>query len=231
MELARDLPGYNGRIPKEAATLPAVLGTQGYSTMALGKWHLTPVEDITPIGPFDLWPLGQGFGRFYGFLGGSDQYRPELTQDNHFLAGRGQARRALPPERGPRRPRRQLGREHRAVAPGRPFFCYLAFGAMHQPHQVWPEWSDRYRGAFADGWDVVRRQSLAAQKTLGVVPGKTVLPPPNPGVPAWSGLTAPQRQLCERQMELYAASCHTPITRWVALWRRWAGKEPSPTPS
>jgi arylsulfatase A-like enzyme len=94
--------------------------------------------------------------------------------------------------------------EHRAVAPSRPFFCYLAFGAMHQPHQVWPEWSDRYRGAFADGWDVVRQQSLATQKMLGVVPGQTVLPPPNPGGPAWSDLSAPQRQLCERQMEVYA---------------------------
>ena len=143
---------------------------EGYSTMALGKWHLTPVEDITPIGPFDLWPLGQGFGRFYGFLRAEvDQYRPELTEDNHALAA-------------PCRPgaggRYHLSEdlvdhaitwvaEHRAVAPSRPFFCYLAFGAMHQPHQVWPEWSDRYRGAFADGWDVVRRQSLESRKASG----------------------------------------------------------------
>ena len=90
MELASGAPGYNGRIPKEAAMLPAVLRADGYSTMALGKWHLTPVEDITPVGPFDLWPLGQGFGRFYGFLRAEvDQYRPELTEDNHSLAGPG----------------------------------------------------------------------------------------------------------------------------------------------
>jgi len=75
---------------------------------------------------------------------------------------------------------------------------------MHQPHQVWPEWSDRYKGLFADGWDAVRQQALATQKTLGVVPERTVLPPPNPGVPAWSDLTAPERRLCERQMEVYA---------------------------
>ncbi len=156
MELARGYPGYNGRIPKEAAMLPAVLRSEGYSTMALGKWHLTPVEDITPIGPFDLWPLGQGFGRFYGFLRAEvDQYRPELTEDNHSVAapfGEAGGRYHLSEDLVDHAI--TWVAEHRAVAPSRPFFCYLAFGAMHQPHQVWPEWSDRYRGAFADGWDV-----------------------------------------------------------------------------
>lgn len=206
MELATGFPGYNGRIPKEAAMLPAVLASQGYTTMALGKWHLTPVEDITPVGPFDLWPLGQGFGRFRGFLRAEvDQYRPELQEDNHALA--------QPEDRAGGRYHLSEDlvdhavtwiAEHRAVAPSRPFFCYLAFGAMHQPHQVWPEWSDRYRGAFSDGWDLVRQQTLEAQKRFGVVPERTVLPPPNPGVPAWADLSGPERRLCERQMEVYA---------------------------
>jgi arylsulfatase A-like enzyme len=206
MELASGFPGYNGRIPKEAAMLPAVLGSQGYTALAIGKWHLTPVEDITPIGPFDLWPLGQGFGRYYGFMGAEvDQYRPELYCDNHALAG---------PATRPGG-RYHLSEdlvdhaiawiaEHGAVAPRRPFFCYLALGAMHQPHQVWPEWSDSYRGAFSDGWDVVRRQNLERQKRLGVVPPGTLLPPRNPGVPSWADLSGPERRLCERQAEVYA---------------------------
>jgi arylsulfatase len=186
--------------------LPAVLRAEGYTTMALGKWHLTPVEDITPVGPFDLWPLGQGFGRYYGFLRAEvDQYRPELTEDNHAIAG--------PAEGGGSRYHLSedlvdhaitwIG-EHQAVAPSRPFFCYLAFGAMHQPHQVWPEWSDRYRGDFADGWDIIREQNLEAQKQLGMVPARTVLPASNPGVPAWSDMSGPERRLCERQAEVYA---------------------------
>jgi arylsulfatase len=225
MELARGFPGYNGHIPKEAAMLPAVLGPQGYSTMAIGKWHLTPVEDITPIGPFDLWPLAQGFGRFYGFLRAEvDQYRPELTEDNHSVAtavGHDDARYHLSEDLVDHAIT-WVG-EHRAVAPDRPFFCYLAFGAMHQPHQVWPEWSDRYRGLFADGWDVVRREALGTQNVLGVVPERTVLPPPNPGVPAWSDLSAPERLLCERQMEVYAGFLsHTDhqIGRLVEALRR-----------
>ncbi len=206
MELASGHPGYNARIPKEAAMIPAVLRAAGYTTMALGKWHLTPVEDITPIGPFDWWPLGQGFDRYYGFMGAeTDQYQPEIYQDNQVLA-------APPSGTG--------GRYHlsedlvdraiawttqaRAVAPNRPFFCYLAFGAMHQPHQVWPEWSDAYRGSFADGWDQVRRQNLEQQKRLGVVPAETALPPSNPGVPPWAELSQAQRRLCERQAEVYA---------------------------
>ena len=78
MELASGYPGYNGRIPKEAAMLPAVLRSAGYITMALGKWHLTPVEDITPVGPFDQWPLGQGFDRYYGYHGSGD--RPDTSR-------------------------------------------------------------------------------------------------------------------------------------------------------
>ncbi len=206
MELASSFPGYNARIPKAAAMLPAVLRSAGYITMALGKWHLTPVEDITPLGPFDRWPLGQGFGRFYGFMGAeADQYRPELYEDNYALAD-------PPSAPGGQYHLSEDLVEHaikwvaeaRAVAPSRPFFCYLAFGAMHQPHQVWPEWSLPYRGTFADGWDAVRRQNLEHQKRLGVVPPETVLPPPNPGVPAWAELSQPERRLCERQAEVYA---------------------------
>ena len=75
---------------------------------------------------------------------------------------------------------------------------------MHQPHQVWPEWSDAYRGAFGDGWDGVRAQNLEQQKSLGVVPAGTVLSPSNPGVAAWGELSQAERHLCERQAEVYA---------------------------
>ncbi len=189
--------------------LAAVLRSRGYSTMAFGKWHLTPIEDIAPIGPFGLWPLGQGFDRFYGFMGAeADQYRPELYEDNHALAD-------PPVQAGKPDAPYHLSEdlvdhamscigEQRAVAPSRPFFCYLAFGAMHQPHQVRPEWSDRYRGVFSDGWDRVREQNLDRQKGLGIVPPPTALPPPNLGVPAWADLSSAEHRLCERQVEVYA---------------------------
>ena len=86
MEVTTGYPGYNGRIPKDAAMLPAVLATRGFASAAIGKWHLTPADEVTPIGPFDRWPLGQGFQRFYGFLTAvSDQWKPILFEDNHCI--------------------------------------------------------------------------------------------------------------------------------------------------
>jgi arylsulfatase A-like enzyme len=44
-------------------------------------------------------------------------------------------------------------RQQKALTPDKPFFIYFAPGAMHAPHHVPPEWSERYRGRFDDGWD------------------------------------------------------------------------------
>ena len=82
MELATGYPGYDGRMPFENGMLPEMLLDQGYNTFCLGKWHLSPSEENTPAGPFHRWPLGRGFERFYGFLGGENQWYPDLTQDN-----------------------------------------------------------------------------------------------------------------------------------------------------
>jgi arylsulfatase A-like enzyme len=205
MERATGFPGYNGRIPKDAAMLPAVLRANGYATMALGKWHLAPDEHISPAGPFDRFPLGQGFERFYGFLGGeTSQWEPDLWADNHRV-------------QAPHRPKDgyHLSEdlvEHaiewintlKAVAPTKPFFTYLAFGATHSPHHVPQEYVEPYRGAFDDGWDEIRRQTLEHQIETGLVPAGTTLPDLNPGVRAWSELTDDERRLYARQMEVYA---------------------------
>ena len=205
-ERATGFPGYNGRIPKDAAMLPAVLVERGYATMALGKWHLTPDEHITPAGPFDRFPLGQGFERFYGFMGGeTSQFEPDLWADNHRV-------------QAPARPEDGYHLSDdlvdsaiewigtlKAVAPSKPFFTYVAFGATHSPHHVPAEYIGQYRGVFDEGWDVVRAQTLETQIAMGIVPPGTVLPGINPGVRAWDELSADERRLYARQMEVYAA--------------------------
>lgn len=206
MEVTTGFPGYNGRIPKDAAMLPALLGTRGFASAAMGKWHLTPGDEVTPIGPFDRWPLGQGFQRFYGFLTAvSDQWQPILWADNHCIGRPGEGRTDYHLSEDIRVHAVDWCREHDAVAPNRPFFLYVAFGALHQPHQVGEEWIEPYRGMFSAGWDVVRAETLERQKELGIVPAGTALPPRNDGVPAWDELGGDLRRLLERQMEVAAA--------------------------
>src|SRR5262249_2310147 len=84
-EATTGFPGSNGRIPFENAFLPAVLSERGYSRFAVGKWHLAPEEECTMASTKRNWPLGRGFERYYGFLGGeTDQWYPDIVYDNHI---------------------------------------------------------------------------------------------------------------------------------------------------
>ncbi len=198
-------PGYSGRIPGRAGTLPRILRDAGYSTFAVGKWHLAPRFEQSASGPFDLWPLGLGFERFYGFLGGdTNQWTPELVRDNGFVEP-------------PRRPDEgyhlsedladqaiRMVLDQQQATPDKPFFLYLAPGATHAPHHAPAAFIDRYRGAFDDGWEAWRACSFARQRELGVVPEGTTLTERPPWVPAWDGLSADERRLFARMMEVYA---------------------------
>jgi arylsulfatase len=198
-------PGYNGRIPASAATLPRILRDAGYSTFAVGKWHLTPRWETSASGPFARWPLGLGFERFYGFLGGdTNQWAPELVRDNGFVE----------PPRGPDEGYHltedlvdaaiRMVQDQQQATPEKPFFLYLATGAAHAPHHVPAAWAERYRGAFDDGWEAYRERTFARQRALGVVPPETRLTERPPWVPAWSALGAKERRLFARMMEVFA---------------------------
>ena len=83
-ERAVNWDGYTGVIPRTSATLAKVLGNYGYNTAAFGKWHNTPATQTTAMGPFTLWPTGEGIGfdYFYGFLAGeTSQWEPRLTEN------------------------------------------------------------------------------------------------------------------------------------------------------
>lgn len=198
-------PGYDGRIPRSAATMPRILREAGYSTFAVGKWHLAPRWELSASGPFDRWPLGLGFERYYGFIAGdTNQYAPELVCDNGFVD------QPQAPEDGYHLTEDLADRAIRFVqdqqqaTPGKPFLLYFATGAMHAPHLVAPEWSDRYRGAFDRGWEVWREETFARQIARGVVPDGTELPARPPWVQDWAALTADERRLYARMMEIYA---------------------------
>jgi arylsulfatase A-like enzyme len=204
-ELSMGYPAHNGMMGFEHGFLSEMLLEQGYNTFAVGKWHLTPPEEGTLAGPFTRWPLGRGFERYYGFLGGdTDQWHPDLTYDNHPVE------QPYQPEDG-----YHLNvdladnairfiKDANNVAPDKPFFLYYATGAGHAPHHVEPEWIEPYRGRFDGGWEAYRETALARQKEMGIVPADTELSRHDPDVPAWDSLSDDQRRLFARQMETYA---------------------------
>jgi arylsulfatase len=205
VDLPMAYPGYTGRIPKSAVPLPRVLRDAGYNTFAVGKWHLVPGGERSDAGPFDRWPLGFGFERYYGFLNGdTNQWVPSLARDNQYVEP------PRTPEEGYHLSEdladeaiRDITRQQQAGA-GRPFFLYFALGAMHAPHHVAPEWVERYRGAFDQGWDRWREEAFARQVASGVVPEGTTLTPRPSWISEWDSLDAGTRRVLARQMEVYA---------------------------
>jgi arylsulfatase len=198
--LSAGFPGYDGRIPADKGTIAEILRENGYNTFAVGKYGLTPDEDATDAGPFDRWPSGKGFDHFFGFLGSqTDQYKPDLVEDNAHVTPDG---RHLS-EQITDKAISYITRQHK-VAPDKPFFLYYAPGATHAPHQVAKEWSDLYKGKFDEGWDVFREKVFAEQKRKGIIPKNAVLPPRNAGIKAWNTLSADEKKLYARFMEVYA---------------------------
>ena len=192
-------------VSRHSATLAEMLQTRGYATYMVGKWHLSPAEENGPAGPFDNWPLQRGFERYYGFLSGAtDQFYPELTHDNHHI---------LPPkspdegyhvtedlvDRGI-----SFLRDKQSHRPDQPFFMYFGLGAVHEPHQSPPEYVEKYRGRFDDGWDAVRQEWYERQLASGIIPPDTALAERNPGVERWEDLSDNAKKFAARLFEAFA---------------------------
>ncbi|MGB9224476.1 arylsulfatase [Mycobacterium sp.] len=203
-EIAYGFPGYDSVLPQSTATVAQILRMSGYNTALFGKAHVTPAWEIGPAGPFDRWPTGLGFERFYGFLGGdTSQYEPALYdqttpiepyvgRDDYHLT-EDLADQAI-----------AWIRRQKTSAPDNPFFLYLAPGATHSPHQVRQEWSDRFAGQFDDGWDALRDRIYARQIEMGIIPAGTRLTPRPVQIPAWADYNDRYKPVARRLMEVYA---------------------------
>ena len=205
-EIASGAPGYCSVLPNSAAPIAKTLKLNGYATAQFGKCHEVPVWETSPAGPFNAWPTGGGgFEYFYGFVGGeAHQWYPSLYEGTtpievkktpeegyHFMADMTDKAIAW------------IGQQ-RALMPDKPFFVYFAPGATHAPHHVPKEWADKYRGKFDAGWDKLREETLARQKTLGVIPPDCRLTARHKEVPAWDAMPEELRPVLRRQMEVYA---------------------------
>jgi arylsulfatase len=199
--MSAGFPGWDGYIPAEAGTIAETLKEYGYNTFAVGKYGVTPDDDATDAGPFDRWPSGKGFEKFFGFLGSqTDQYRPGLVEDNTFVAPDGRHLSEQITDKAIAYIQKQ-----KTAAPDKPFFLYYAPAATHAPHQVAKKWRDEYKGQFDEGWDVFREKVFAQQKKLGIIPADAALPDRDSRIEAWKTLSADEKQLYARFMETYAA--------------------------
>jgi arylsulfatase len=203
MELATGFPGNTGVRPREITTLAEILRQNGYSTAAFGKYHETPPWEVSTSGPYDRWPTGSGFDKFYGFIGGeTNQWAPAIfdgvtriehkrSPNYHFTVD--MTDQAI-----------NWVSAQQALTPDKPFYMYFATGATHAPHHAPKEWIAKYKGQFSSGWDKLREETFARQKKLGVIPANARLTPRPKEIPAWADMSADQKRLFERQMETFA---------------------------
>ncbi|HKA31050.1 MAG TPA: arylsulfatase [Candidatus Binatia bacterium] len=202
-DLCMGFPGYNGRVPKSCGFVSEVLRQAGWATFAVGKWHLAPSDEQHAAAPRDRWPLGQGFERYYGFMGGeTNQFAPDLVCDNSPIRLTPSAGYHLTEDLVDHAIQRVT--DVRTADPDKPFLLYLALGACHAPHQAPREWIERYRGRFDEGWDAWRARTLERQVASGIVPPGTTLSARPPWVQEWASLPADERHAYARMMEVYA---------------------------
>lgn len=220
-EFTDGFPNCSGRIPNETALLSEVLAERGWNTYCVGKWHLTPLEESNLAASKRHWPLGRGFERFYGFLGGeTDQWYPELVYDNHPVSPPGTPEQGYHLSKDLADKTIEFIRDAKVIAPDKPWFSYVCPGAGHAPHHVPTDWADRYRGRFDMGYERYREVVLENQQRMGLVPQHTELSPMNPyqdvtgpgGEPwpeqdtvrPWESLNDEEKRLFARMAEVFA---------------------------
>ncbi|WP_439136358.1 arylsulfatase, partial [Pseudomaricurvus sp.] len=203
-EVATGYDGYTGIIPKDTATFAEMMRLNGYITSWIGKNHNTPTYETSAMGPFDHWPNNLGFDYFYGFMAGdTNQRRPWLyenqtpvgqqTADDYYLSV-DLADKSI-----------EWLQQAEVVQPDKPWMMYLAPAATHSPHQAPKELIEKHKGRFDNGWDKYREETFARQKKMGIIPENTQLTKRPDSLPAWDSLSADQKKLSARMMEVFAA--------------------------
>ena len=214
-ETAVGFPGYNSHIPRSNATIATVLRDAGWSTFWVGKNHNTPVDAWTMGSSKKDWPLGLGYDRFYGFIGGeTNQWFPDLAEDNHYInqpygpdegyhLSKDLADKAL-----------EFLRDSKQSEPDKPWYLWFCPGANHAPHHAPQEYIDKYKGAFDAGYEAYREWVLPRMIERGILPEGTELTPINPmtegtfspgdAVRPWDSLNDEEKRLFSKMAEVYA---------------------------
>jgi arylsulfatase A-like enzyme len=161
------------------------------------------------------WPLGLGYDRFYGFIGGeTNQWYPDLVEDNHYID------QPYGPEDGYHLSKDLADkaiayiRDSKQSEPDKPWYLWFCPGANHAPHHAPQDYIDRYKGVFDDGYEAYREWVLPRMIERGILPEGTELTPINPmregtfapadAVRPWDTLSEDEKWLFSRMAEVYA---------------------------
>jgi arylsulfatase A-like enzyme len=220
-EATTGFPNSNGHIPFECATIAEVLGERGWNTYMLGKWHLCPSDEMNMASTKRNWPIGRGFERYYGFLGGeTNQWYPDLIYDNHPVEQRSTPEEGYHLTTDLTDKAIEFIKDAKAIVPDKPFFMYFCPGATHAPHHAPKEWIEKYKGRFDMGYEAYREVVFERQKELGIFPEDAELTalnpytgetspdgkawPPLDAVRPWDSLSGDEKRLFCRMAEVYA---------------------------
>lgn len=174
-------PGYEGSIKQEAATIAEVLGSAGYNTGMVGKWHVAATKEAEN---HDKWlanqiknneyiakethPLSRGFQYYYGLLWGvanyynpfslSDGFEPvtEFADDYYITDDLTD---------------KSVAYLEKYTKDEKPFFLYLAYTAPHWPLHAPEEYVEKYKDTYTAGWEAVRNARYERIKELGIFDG------------------------------------------------------------
>jgi arylsulfatase len=197
--------GYMGQINENCVTLAEVLKPAGYSTYCVGKWHLTHSLDGTDKSD---WPLQRGFDRYFGTIYGAGSYFDPrmLYYDNEIATSSpdGFYYTDAISDTAVEFLHDHIQRE--VQMPGKrdsPFFLYVAYTAPHWPLHAKPEDIAKYKGRFASGWDILRKEKIERMKALGLIDEKWDIETDKRDSPKWIDTENAAWEL--NRMEVYAA--------------------------
>ena len=197
--------GTHARLHDRCVTMAEVLGSAGYHTSIVGKWHLGQ-QNGTP-------PWERGFQRTASTQFGELYFPKELNREPcKYVYLDGRKVPADSPEVG-------TGEWYStflftdwalkfvddAKAKQKPFFLYFAHGAPHFPLRAPQEAIAKYRGKYKAGWDKLRETRHQKQIELGIVDPQWPLSPRPADVPAWDSLSAEDQDRYDHIMAVYAA--------------------------
>lgn len=192
--------GYEASLSGRIVPFPRLLQQAGYDTYSVGKWHLGVEADESP--------RAAGFKRAYNLLQGGGSHFSDVGFENEKTLYREDAELVAYPEG---RYSTDLYTEKLIQFieadrdSGRPFFALAAYTSPHWPLQLPDAYLGLYAGRYDDGYDALRERRFDSLKKAGIIPAHAELPPRNAAITPWHELSAQQKRIESRKMELYAA--------------------------